>query len=399
MTGIARLPLEARLLIGLAIALAVVHVSTPLAIRVAERFEFYDKPIGYKGHAAPTPYLAGAAVVAGFLVAVVLLGGDWDRSLPLLAGVVVLWVVGTIDDRKTVSPTTRIVVETTLGAGLWVLGIGWELGAGPIVDVAASVLWIVAVVNAFNLFDNMDGAASSMAAVVAGGLALLGVVQGDSWLAVTAAALCGAAVGFLPHNLFASPARIFLGDGGSMPVGFAVAATAMIGVSGSGAAWQSLAMGLLLVGIPALDTALVTVSRRRRGVSILAGGKDHLTHRARRRLRTARGVAVTLGGAQAIISAMAVVALRGGSTSVIVAVIAYLVGLGAAIVLLDARFDDPAAAGSAATAARVPGAPVRDAAALVLLVPLRSASGSARSSSATTTRASGCPPASACSAS
>src|SRR5215217_5631184 len=135
MTGTARLPLEARLLIGLAIALAVVHVTTPLAIRVAERFEFYDKPIGYKGHAAPTPYLGGAAVVAGFLVAVVLLGGDWDRSLPLLA-----WVVGTIDDRKTVSPTARIVVETALGAGLWALGIGWELGAGPVVDVAASVL-------------------------------------------------------------------------------------------------------------------------------------------------------------------------------------------------------------------------------------------------------------------
>src|SRR5829696_5435453 len=153
MTGIARLPLEARLLIGLAIALAVVHVSTPLAIRVAERFEFYDKPIGYKGHAAPTPYLGGAAVVAGFVVAMVLLGGDWDRSLPLIAGVVVLWVVGTIDDRRTVSPTARIAIEAALAAALWELGLGWELGAGTLVDLVATVIWIVAVVNAFNLFD------------------------------------------------------------------------------------------------------------------------------------------------------------------------------------------------------------------------------------------------------
>jgi len=367
MTGIARLPLEARLLIGLAIALAVVHVSTPLAIRVAERFEFYDKPIGYKGHAAPTPYLGGAAVVAGFLVAVVLLGGDWDRSLPLLAGVVVLWVVGTIDDRKTVSPTARIVVETALGAGLWALGIGWELGAGPVVDIAASVLWIVAVVNAFNLFDNMDGAASSMAAVVAGGLALLGVVQGDSWLAVTAAALCGAAVGFLPHNLLASPARIFLGDGGSMPVGFAVAAVTMIGVSDAAPAWQSLAMGMLFVGIPALDTTLVMVSRRRRGLSVLTAGRDHLTHRTMQRFQTARAVAVGLGAAQAVISAVAVIALRGGSAAVLIAVIAYLVGLGLAVTLLDSRFA-PAPAASASDQAIV-GRP-SELPAVLLLVPL-----------------------------
>src|SRR4029078_12364036 len=132
---------------------------------------------------------------------------------------------------------------------LWAMGLGWSLGLGDGFDAVASAFWIVAVVNAFNLFDNMDGAASSMAAVVAAGLAVLGVAEGDPWLAVTAAALCGASAGFLPHHLCASPARIFLGDGGSMPLGFAVAAVAMIGVSGAAAApWQSLAIGLLFVG-------------------------------------------------------------------------------------------------------------------------------------------------------
>jgi hypothetical protein len=217
-----------------------------------------------------------------------------------------------------------------------------------------------------------------MAAVVAAGLAVVGVVQGDTWLAVCGAALCGAAIGFLPHNLFASPARIFLGDGGSMPLGFAVAATTMIGVSAGTAAWQSLAMGLLLVGIPALDTALVTVSRRRRGISIMTGGRDHLTHRARGRLRTARAVAVTLGGAQAVISVLAVVALRNGPTSVVAAVVAYLVGLGAAIVLLDARFSDtvapPADVAQPGAVAAAPGRP-GDLGALVLLLPLAVAVG------------------------
>ena len=110
------MPLEARLLVGLAIAVAVVHLTTPLAIRVAERLKFYDRPVGYKGHAAPTPYLGGAAVVAGFLVALLLLAGHWDRTLPVVAGVLVLWAVGTVDDRWTLPPLTRVLVEVALGA-------------------------------------------------------------------------------------------------------------------------------------------------------------------------------------------------------------------------------------------------------------------------------------------
>ena len=366
-----RLSLEARLLISLAAALAVVHLTTPLAIKVAQRFEFFDRPVGYKGHATPTPYLGGAAVVAGFAIVVLLLAGEWDRTLPLLGGVAILWFVGTVDDRRTVSPFVRVTVELALGIGLWALGLGWSLGAGPVVDLAVSALWIVAVVNAFNLFDNMDGAAASMTAVVAAGLAFLGVVEGNTWLAVTAAALAGAAIGFLPHNLFASPARIFLGDGGSMPLGFAVAAVAMIGVSEAAAAWQSLAMGLLFVGIPALDTTLVMVSRRRRGLSVLTAGRDHLTHRAHARLHTARAVAVTLGGAQAVISALAVVALRGSSAGIVIAVVAYLVGLGVAITLLDTRFSQDAAPVTTATATATHAPrPTGDLAALVLLVPL-----------------------------
>ena len=152
----------------------------------------------------------------------------------------------------------RVAIEIGLATGLWALGLSWELGFGAVVDLAVSVVWVVAVVNAFNLFDNMDGAASSMACVVAGALAVLGLANGDTWLCVVAAALCGACAGFLPHNL-TSPARIFLGDGGSMPIGFAVATLAMIGLGDAAREWQSLAMGLLFVGVPALDTGLVVV--------------------------------------------------------------------------------------------------------------------------------------------
>ncbi len=336
---------------GLAVALAAVYWATPVAIRVAERFEFFDKPVGYKGHAAPTPYLGGAAVVAGFVVAAGLLTADWSRTLPLLGGVLVLWVVGTIDDRRNVSPLARVAVEITLAVMLWSLDLGWTLESGAAVDLALTIVWVVAVVNAFNLFDNMDGAASTMALVVAAGAAVLGVVIGDVWLSVVAVALCGACLGFLPHNL-ASPARIFLGDGGSMPVGFAAAALVMIGASAAAPEWQALFIGLLLVGIPALDTCFVVISRTRRGISILTGGRDHLTHRTHQRLRTARAVAVALGGAQALISVLAIVAIEGGSSVLVGATILYLVGFGSTIALLDAPVTlAPAAADTPAPAA------------------------------------------------
>jgi UDP-GlcNAc:undecaprenyl-phosphate/decaprenyl-phosphate GlcNAc-1-phosphate transferase len=330
------LPPEARLGLGLLVALALVYSATPLAIRVADRLQFYDKPAGYKGHARPTPYLGGSAVMVGFLLALFVVSvADWDRTLPLVGGMAVLWAVGTVDDRHNVSPGLRVAFEVVVAAVLWQAGLGWDLGLGAGVDLVLTIVWVVGVVNAFNLFDNMDGAASTMALVVSACAAVLGLLHGDNWLAVAAATLCGACLGFLPHNL-ASPARIFLGDGGSMPLGFGVASLVMIGAAEAAPASQALVVGVLLVGIPALDTCLVILSRRRRGISILTGGRDHLTHRTHRSLGTARAVAMSLGAVQALVAALALFALRGGATTIVLIVVLYFVAAATAIALLEA---------------------------------------------------------------
>ena len=332
------MPLEGRLLLGLAFASLVVYLTVPVAIRVADRLQFYDHPVGYKGHARATPYLGGAAVIAGFLLALIAAGHP-GRTLPLAGGVALLWAVGTIDDRRTVAWGLRVGIEVALGAALWALDLGWHIGLGGGVDLLLTCAWLVAVINALNLFDNMDGAASTMALVVAAAVAVLGAVQGDVWLGVTGASLAGACLGFLPYNLARPNARIFLGDGGSMPLGFAIAALVMIGTSDALPAWQALIAGLLLVGIPALDTCLVMVSRRRRGLSILTGGRDHLTHRTRRRLRDARAVAAALGGAQATVAALALFSIEGGSIAIVAATLLYLVVAGTAIALLESEED------------------------------------------------------------
>jgi UDP-GlcNAc:undecaprenyl-phosphate GlcNAc-1-phosphate transferase len=331
------LPLEARLLTGLAIAVAVAYWATPLAIRVADRLDFYDKPSGYKGHARATPYLGGTALVAGFLFALLLFASDADRTLPVVVGVVVMWAVGTIDDRRNVAWWLRVLVEVGLAAMLWAVGAGWDLGLGGPVDLGLTALWLVAVTNAFNLFDNMDGQSATMGLVTSLGLAALGIATDSTWLALAGVALAGACFGFLPHNLLSQPARIFLGDGGSMPLGFAVASLAMIGAGNAAPAWQGVALGLLLVGVPTLDTTLVVVSRRRRGLSVLTGGRDHLTHRARQRLRTAFAVAVALGSAQIVLSLLAVAAARGSTTVLSGVAVVYLVLLGVTVALVDTR--------------------------------------------------------------
>jgi UDP-GlcNAc:undecaprenyl-phosphate/decaprenyl-phosphate GlcNAc-1-phosphate transferase len=328
--------LTVRLLIGLAMASLIAYATTPYAISLANRLQFYDRPTGYKGHTRPTPYLGGAAVMGGFIIAVLVAAGDWSKTIPLVGGVALLWAVGTIDDRRTVRPAWRVLVELALAWMVWTSGLGWHLHAGPLVDLGVTCVWIVAVVNAFNLFDNMDGAASTMALVVSAGAVILGVVHGDAWLAVGAASLGGACLGFLPRNL-SLPARIFLGDGGSMPMGFAVAVLVMVAATTSIVAWQSLLVALLLVGIPALDTSLVIVSRRRRGVSILKGGRDHLTHRAREFLPSARAVALALGAVQAVVSVLAVLASQGGSSFIVIGAILYLLAAAIAIMVLDTQ--------------------------------------------------------------
>jgi UDP-GlcNAc:undecaprenyl-phosphate/decaprenyl-phosphate GlcNAc-1-phosphate transferase len=159
-------------------------------------------------------------------------------------------------------------------------------------------VWVVGVVNAVNLMDNMDGASASVAAMSALGAAALAIIAGDVPLAVIVLAVAGACAGFLPFNL-ASPSRIFLGDGGSMPLGFVLAGAVMVLPTHSGLGIVRLLAVAPLVALPILDTALVVFSRSRGGRPVLSGGRDHLTHRLRALLGTPRLVAFALATIQA----------------------------------------------------------------------------------------------------
>jgi UDP-GlcNAc:undecaprenyl-phosphate GlcNAc-1-phosphate transferase len=288
-----------RLELAFLLAAAAALLLVPVAIFAARRTGFLDRPVGYKGHLRPTPYLGGAAVVAAFLLSACLFGRAAASFLPIVACALVLWGLGTVDDRFGIGPIPRLAVEVATACALFAAGVGWSVFPGEALNLAFTVLFVAGVVNAYNLMDNMDGATGTVALVSAAILGMLAAAHGNVALGAVSLALAGACAGFLPFNL-ASPSRIFLGDGGSVPIGFVVAATIMA-LPGGGLGWALIPLAVVLVGLPALDTALVIVSRKRRGVGICTGGRDHLTHRLRARLGSPRRVAMALATGQAFL--------------------------------------------------------------------------------------------------
>jgi len=315
------------------LALVATLALTPMAIRLARATGFYDHPIGYKGHSDPTPYLGGVAVVGGMLLAAALLGSGAGALAPIAIGATALLAVGTVDDRYALSPLTRLAVEVAAASVLFAGGIRWHLFGSDAINLAITVVFVVGVVNAFNLMDNMDGACGTVAGVSGAALGVLATAQGNPGLAVIAFALSGACLGFLRYNL-ASPARIFLGDGGSMPVGFVIAALIMAMPGTRHLAWAFVPVAVVLVGLPALDTTLVVVSRLRRRAGVFTGGRDHLTHRLRAKLGTPRRVAALLAGAQAfLVGVGAVLVSVDESVAAFVAMLLILCGIGVVVLL------------------------------------------------------------------
>jgi UDP-GlcNAc:undecaprenyl-phosphate GlcNAc-1-phosphate transferase len=291
------LPDELRLILAFALGAGLVQLTVPLAIRLANATEFVDQPVGYKKHGRATPYLGGLGVMAAALSAALVLGGGSD-VLVISACAAALCVVGMIDDRINLGPFTRVLAEFAAAVALWQADLGWNLFDQEMINLALTAVWVVAVVNAFNLMDNLDGAAGTVAGVSAAGIAVLAGSQGEIAIAAMALALSGACIGFLRFNL-ARPARVFLGDGGSMPVGFVLAAAVMAVPPTMGFGTAAIFAVVPMIGLPLLDTVLVIVSRTRRGLNVMSGGRDHLTHRLLNVLRSPRGVALALGVTQA----------------------------------------------------------------------------------------------------
>jgi UDP-GlcNAc:undecaprenyl-phosphate GlcNAc-1-phosphate transferase len=319
---------------GFVVAGAAAAAATPVAIAVANRTDFLDRPRDYRRHDAPTPFLGGAAVLIAFVVAALVVGGVAGRFAILITCASALWLLGTVDDRFAVPPLWRLIAEVGAAVALYAGGLGFEFGRADGVQVVLTVIWVVGLVNAFNLMDNLDGACATVGCVCGAGIGTLAVIHAQAAIAGMAFALSGACAGFLRYNL-ARPSRIFLGDGGSMPVGFLVAGLAMALSRHLYFGDSSLLACALLAGLPILDTTLVSVSRLRRGVTLMTGGRDHLTHRLLGRLGSPRAVAACLALVQLALCGAAIGGERIGSAALYAIAAAAVTAGVAAIAVLD----------------------------------------------------------------
>jgi len=288
-------------------ALSVTLVGTPLLRTLAKSTDFVDKPAERKSHHIPVPYLGGVglvvAVVIGLAFAptlsppikVIALGGPFIAALGLL------------DDHRTVNPYLRFAVE--LGVAALALAAGVRVHATDVawIDSIFTLVWIVGITNAVNFLDNMDGLSAGVAAAGALGILALAILGEQVAAAVVAAGLVGACLGFLAYNR--RPASIFMGDSGSLFLGFVLAVMA-IEVSPALSPPASFAVPVILLALPVLDTSTVMLARMRRGRSVLEGGKDHLSHRLHR-LGLSQGRAVgALIAAELAVAGLAVLAGR-----------------------------------------------------------------------------------------
>jgi UDP-GlcNAc:undecaprenyl-phosphate GlcNAc-1-phosphate transferase len=266
-------------------------MMTPIVGKVAIRLGMLDRPAAHKFHRQPTPYLGGLALALGLVTIGSMAASASGQLLTILFGGIVLAVWGFVDDWVTVGPGAKLLVEIGAGVALWLAGIRAQLFGIPGLDLALTVLWVVAVTNAVNLVDNMDGLSCGVAAIAAAAFFTIAASRGNYLTASFAAALAGANLGFLRHNY--PPASIFLGDAGTLMIGFLLAAVGLhLDLIGNNGLVRS-AIPILILGVPLFDMALVVGSRLRGSRPVHRGGTDHSSHRLTHAGLSGRAVAAT----------------------------------------------------------------------------------------------------------
>jgi len=255
-----------------------------LALRVG----MVDLPGPRKVHLQPIPLLGGLAMYAGVVLGVLFLfnGPAREQIEGILAGATLIAAVGILDDRGLLHHQVKLFVGMPLAAGILLLsGIRAQVfnaifggRTGDLLDIVLTVVWVVGITASFSILDHMDGLCAGVAAMASAFFALLAYLNGQTLVTVLAAAVLGAASGFLRWNF--KPAKIFMGDGGAMFLGFLMATLGLklrLTESNVLSAWV---VAVLVLGATIFDTALVTISRSRRGLLPFATpGKDHAAHR------------------------------------------------------------------------------------------------------------------------
>jgi UDP-GlcNAc:undecaprenyl-phosphate GlcNAc-1-phosphate transferase len=308
------------LILGVA-AFALTGLLTWPMRALAIRLGAMDAPnLARKTQAEPVPYLGGVAIALGISIitlAAVYVGGNKsgdnaeqlkDLALTVLLPALVLGAMGLVDDLRSLSPWPRLITQSLVGTVVAFVivengTIGTPFGASTL-NTVVTIFWIVGICNSINFFDNLDGAASGAVAIAALGVFFIAFDRGQELVSALSIVTAGATLGFLLWNK--SPAKIYMGDAGALFLGIIISVATIRLNPGIVPTWKSLAIPLMLLAVPLLDTCVAVFSRIARGLSPLTGGKDHLSHRLVRAGLSRRMAAITLWSASGVCVVIAV---------------------------------------------------------------------------------------------
>ncbi len=282
-------------LVTFLISLGVTSLLTPMVLRAANRLKLYDQPDGErKIHVGQIPRLGGIAIALGFVTPLIALlfwkndlahelQRDPTRTAAFFGGFAAIVAVGLVDDLRGLGAWSKLGVQVAVGVGLWAGGLSFnritlldvpiELGLW---SLPFTVIWVAAIVNAMNLIDGLDGLAAGVGFFAAFSLFTIALLDGNTTLALFAAAIGGSVVGFLLYNF--SPALIFMGDTGSMAIGYVFAACALWSAS-KRSTTLSLVLPIVALGVPILDTSFAFIRRAASRRSPFSSDRGHIHHR------------------------------------------------------------------------------------------------------------------------
>lgn len=329
--------------IAFLIAVSVAFLITPLVIKLAHKVGAIDVPKDNRRvHTVPIPRLGGVAIFIAFLIAVLVTFKLDTRLIGVLIGAAMMVTMGYFDDIKPLSAKVKLLVQIIAAAIVIYSGVLITRVTNPmyyLTDDAAryiflgnwsyplTLVWIVGITNAINFIDGLDGLAAGISTISALTLAAVALLLKQEYIAVLAATLAGATIGFLPYNF--NPAKIFMGDTGSLFLGYMLSVMSIMGVLKSAAA-LSILVPVFAIGLPIFDTFMAIVRRSLSGKSVMEADKGHLHHKLLDIGLSQRQAVLTLYSISAVLgfSAVALVEATFKIAAILVLAVFFLASMG-----------------------------------------------------------------------
>lgn len=261
----------------------------PILRKIAFKLSIVDVPNQeHKTHQVIMPYLGGFSIILPIVILASLIPiyfkediGYYNRALSILAPALFLAIIGLVDDIRTLSAKSRFLIQSLVSVLItyYLVGIGFgvQITGISIIDFLISIVWLVGITNAFNFFDNLDGGAAGVSAISSLTVFCLAFLGEQYLIAALSLVLAGSSLGFLYWNKH--PARIYMGDSGSLFLGFLLAVALLQFGTNLESRFVSALLPIFILALPIMDTTVVVFSRLSRGVSVFQGGQDHISHR------------------------------------------------------------------------------------------------------------------------